>query len=205
VTARDEHSAKDGEKSVADETADNPGAENEASQTPESDAAPQHKRAIAWTRVLAYGVLPALALLAALGAGYLKWVDTTARDADTARIESVRVATDGTVAMLSYKPDTVERDLGGAQDRLTGQFKDSYYALIHDVVIPGAKQRQIAAIASVPATAWVSATTNHAVVLLFVNQTVTIGTDAPTSTASSVRVTLDKIGGRWLISDFTPV
>jgi hypothetical protein len=31
------------------------------------------------------------------------------------------------------------------------------------------------------------------------------GNDPPTDTASSVRVTLDKIGGRWLISAFEPV
>ena len=35
---------------------------------------------------------------------------------------------------------------------------------------------------------------------MFVNQTITVGNDPPTDTASSVRVTLDKIGGRWLIS-----
>jgi Mce-associated membrane protein len=34
---------------------------------------------------------------------------------------------------------------------------------------------------------------------------VTVGTGAPTDTASSVKVTLDKIGDRWLISDFQPV
>jgi Mce-associated membrane protein len=43
------------------------------------------------------------------------------------------------------------------------------------------------------------------VVLLFVDQTVTVGQGAPTNTASSVRVTLDKVDGRWLISQFDPV
>jgi Mce-associated membrane protein len=42
-------------------------------------------------------------------------------------------------------------------------------------------------------------------VLLCVNQAVVIGQDASTTTASSVRVSLDKIGGRWLISQFDPV
>lgn len=177
----------------------------EPTTSPDSERASQHKRAIAWTRVLAYGVLPALAMLAALCVGYLKWVDTTAHETQTARSESVRAATDGTVAMLSYKNGTVEKDLGAAEDRLTGRFKDSYHELTHDVVIPGAKQQQIAASASVPAAASVSATAGNAVVLVFVNQAVTIGTGAPTNTASSVRVTLDKIGGHWLISDFTPV
>ena len=58
--------------------------------------------------------------------------------------------------------------------------------------------------ATVPAMASASANSNHAVVLVFVNQTV-VGQDAPTDTASSVRVTLDKVGGRWLISKFDPV
>jgi Mce-associated membrane protein len=34
---------------------------------------------------------------------------------------------------------------------------------------------------------------------------VTVGQSPPTSTASSVRVTLDKVDGRWLISQFDPV
>jgi Mce-associated membrane protein len=51
----------------------------------------------------------------------------------------------------------------------------------------------------------VSAKPNQAVVLVFVNQTVIVGQDAPTDTASSVRVTLDKVGDRWLIAKFDPV
>ena len=50
-----------------------------------------------------------------------------------------------------------------------------------------------------------SASADHAEVLVFVNQTITVGNDPPTDTASSVWVTLDKIGGRWLISAFEPV
>lgn len=163
------------------------------------------KRSIAWSRVLAYGVLPALALLLAMGAGYLKWLDTSARDSWVARIESVRAATDSTIAMLSYNPDTVEKDLGAARDRLTGDFRDSYTALINDVVIPGAKQQKITATANVAAAAPVSATESQAVVLVFVNQTTVIGNEPPTNTASSVRITLERSAGRWLISQFEPV
>jgi len=72
-------------------------------------------------------------------------------------------------------------------------------------VIPGAKQKQISAIATVPAAGAVSATENRAVVLLFVDQTVNVGNDPPTDTASAVRVTLDRQGDRWLISQFEPI
>jgi Mce-associated membrane protein len=173
---------------------------------PEHDVRPAKARhRIRWSRVIAYCLLPGLALLLASAAGFLKWQDTSARDGGVARAESVRAATDGTIALLSYRPDTVQADLEAARGRLTGTFLQAYTSLTHDVVIPGAKQKQISAVATVPAAASTSATADHAVVLLLVNQTVIIGQDAPSSTASSVRVTLEKIGGRWLISQFDPV
>jgi Mce-associated membrane protein len=163
------------------------------------------RRRIRWSRVIVYGVLPGLALLLASAAGFLKWQDASVRDAQVAQTEAARAAADGTVAMLSYRPETVQKDLDVAQARLTGTFLDSYRSLTHDVVIPGAKEKQISAVATVPSAAATSATENRAVVLLFVNQTVTVGQDAPTNTASSVRVTLDKVDGKWLISGFDPV
>ena len=163
------------------------------------------RRRIRWSRLIAYGLLPGLALVLASAAGFLKWQDASVRDAALARAESVRAATDSTIALLTYRPDTVQKDLEAARGRLTGTFLDAYTKLTHDVVIPGAKQKQISAVATVPGAASKSATANHAVVLVFVNQTVIVGQDAPTNSASSVRVTLDKIGGRWLISGFDPV
>lgn len=158
-----------------------------------------------WTRAFAFGLLPVLALAIAGGAAYLKWSDAWVHGSNVAGIESVSAAKDSTAALLSYQADTVEQDLGTARDRLTGAFKDSYTQLVHDVVIPGAKKQHISAVATVPAAASVSATPQHAVVLVFVDQTVTVGNDAPTETASTVRVTLDKSGPRWLISSFDPV
>jgi Mce-associated membrane protein len=166
---------------------------------------PARWRRIKWSRVLAFGVLPLLAVVIAAGAGFLKWQDAWVRGSRVASIESVAAAKDSTVALLSYQPDTVDKDLRAARDRLTGSFKDSYTQLIQDVVIPGAKKQHISAVAVVPAAASVSATPQHAVALLFVDQTVAVGNDAPTETSSIVRVTMDKTGGRWLISAFDPV
>ncbi|BBY01086.1 outer membrane protein [Mycobacterium seoulense] len=162
-------------------------------------------RHISWSRVIAYGLLPGLALSLSAAAGFLKWRDASVRDVAVARAESVQAATDGTVALLSYRPDTVQKDLEAARGRLTGTFLNAYTQLTHDVVIPGAQQKQISAVATVPGAAPVSTSANHAVVLLFVNQSIVVGHDAPTNTASSVRVTLDKVEGRWLISQFDPV
>ena len=157
-----------------------------------------------WTRLLVVA-LPALALIIALGVAYLKWLDGTARESRTAAEASVRAASESTIAILSYKPETVDRDLKAAAERLTAGFRQQYTQLVNDVVAPGAKQQHIAAVATVPAAASVSATGKHAVVLVFVDQTTTIGNDAPTQTTSSVRVSLEKVDGRWLISQFDPV
>jgi Mce-associated membrane protein len=188
-------------------------AEDTARDDPQADADPrileraptEVKRRIGATWLLAYGLLPGLALLLAVAAAYLKDQVGLASEAGIARIESVAAAKESTTALLSYKPETAEKDLGAARDRTTGTFKESYTQLTHDVVIPGAKQKHISAVAAVPAAASVSATPTHAVALLFVDQTAVVGTDQPTDSASSIRVTLDKIGGRWLISGFDPV
>lgn len=158
-----------------------------------------------WAGLLAYGVVPALVLCGAATAGYLKWCDGDARIIRLAEADSVHAAADCAVAMLSYRPDSVEQDLDAARDRLTGGLKDSYTSLIHDVVIPGSRQKRISATATVPAAASVSASGSHAVALLFIDQTVLVGNDPPTDTASRVRVTLDKAGGRWLVAGFDPI
>jgi Mce-associated membrane protein len=104
--------------------------------------------------------------------------------------------------VLSFRSDTVDRDVAAARERLTGGFLDTYTQRTQQELIPNARERHVVATAGVPAAASESVTQNHGVVLLFVTQTVRIGDAPPVDTGSSVRVTLDKIGDRWLISDF---
>lgn len=188
-------------------TDDATAATSDANSTDEDDeASPKgSRRQVNWSRVVTYGLLPALALMLFMVAGYLKWTDQTIRDSQTARTESVQAARNGTIAMLSYTAADVDKQLVAARDLLTGEFRKSYTGLTNDVVIPGAKQQHITAAATVPAASSVSASVNHAVVLVFVDQTTTVGSSAPTAMASAVRVTLDKVNGRWLISQFDPV
>lgn len=203
VGAKDVGAASDSED---DEAGDAPVDEaGECGEKGEGAAPAEAKRGIGWSRILTYGVLPGLALLLAVAAGFLKWQDSSARMSQIARVESVAAAKDSTIAMLSYQADTAEKDLNGARNRLTGKFEESYTQLINDVVIPGSQQQHISTTATVPAVASVSATPSRAVALLFVNQTAIINGSPPNETISSVRVTLDKIDGRWLISGFEPV
>jgi Mce-associated membrane protein len=155
-----------------------------------------------WSRVLVYGLLPGLALLLAVAAGFLKWKDSSIRDTDIARSQSIVAARDSAVALLSFRSDNIETEVEAAQERLTGDFRNTYAQVTREVLIPHAKERHVSAAASVPAAASVSATEKHAVVLLFVDQVVTTGDAPPADASVSVRVTLDKIGDRWLVSGF---
>lgn len=212
VKADSEASAEDqspgNESTPEDETAQG------QSEVAEVDTAPgdtpekrgkRRRRPIAWLRVLAYAVLPGLALLLALTAGYLNWSGGSAADSAALREETVRIASEDAVVLLSYHAASVDKDLGAARERLTGEFKDAYTSLTREVVIPGAKEKHVSAVAKAAAGASVSATDSHAVVLVFVNQTVTVGEGVPTDTAPVVRVVLDKVNGRWLVSHFDPV
>ncbi|PQM49033.1 hypothetical protein C1Y40_00735 [Mycobacterium talmoniae] len=181
-------------------TPETPGTES----VQQTETAPAARR-VDWSRLVDYGVLPGLALVLALAAGLLKGLDSSARDAADTRVESVQVARDAATAMLSYQPDTVDQDLGAAGDRLTGGFRDSFARFTRDVIIPRAKQQRVSAKAQVSAAGSVSATADRAVVVLFVDQIVTVGEAAPTKTPSRYRVTLDQVGGRWLISAFDPI
>jgi Mce-associated membrane protein len=156
------------------------------------------------SRLAGYALLSILSLALTGAAGYFKYQDAVAAETERVRAQSVQIATEATIDLLSYTPDTAETKLNAASARLTGSFRDSYLSLVHDVVIPGAKQKRISANATVPAGASVSASADKAKVMVFVNQTVTVGNDSPTDTASVVEISLEKVDGRWLISGFEP-
>jgi Mce-associated membrane protein len=172
---------------------------------PEVGAADRRAQPRRLKRMMAYVVLPTVVLAMAGGAGYAKYLQARHHALDTARSESVAAARDITIAMLSYTPDGAATNLGAARDKMTGPLLDSYTSLIDDVVIPGAKQKQISAAATVAAAAPLTVTETHAVILIFVDQSITQGKEAPSGTASSVRVTLDKVDSQWRASGFDPV
>lgn len=149
--------------------------------------------------------LPALALLLVIAGIWLSWDTSSRRDAQRSGEEATAAARDSIVAMLSYQPDTADKSLNDARSRLTGQFLDAYTQLIQTVVVPSAKKDRISAVAKVPATSVMSAEQDRAVVLAFVDQTLTEGNKPPTLTTSSVRVSMEKVDGHWLIAGFDPV
>lgn len=157
-------------------------------------------------------LLPAVsALLVAASVGlaagliYFQYRPDQATDAAAAD-SAIAAATDGAVAVLSYSPDTLDRDFASAKSHLTGGFLAYYSQFTQEFVAPAAKQKSVKTTAAVLRAAVAELHPDSAVVLLFVNQSMTSkGQPQPTSTASSVLVKLTKSGGTWLISSFDPV
>lgn len=153
-------------------------------------------------------VVLAVAVLGAAGFGIWQVVQVvrgTPADSAQARQVVLDVAKTSTVKLLSYTPDTVEAQLHDAAKLTTGAFQESYTDLTNSVVIPGAKEKSITATATVPAAAVESLDADSAKLIVFVNQTTTLPPEQPQSTASSVRMTLQKINGDWLIAEFAPI
>ena len=115
-------------------------------------------------------------------------------------------ARDGTVALLSYAPDTLDKDLANAKSHLTGEFLKYYSQFTDQIVAPAAKQKGVKTEATVARAAVSELHPNDATVLVFVNQ-VTTSKDRPDPAlaTSSVMVKLTKTDGRWLISEFNPI
>lgn len=146
------------------------------------------------------------AVLLAVCASWLLWDASARRGAVRAGADAAQAARDAIVAISSYQPATAGQALdAAAHERLTGTFLDDYTQMIKTVLVPEAVGSKISATATVPAVAVVSAARRHAVVLAYVDQTRSIASGAPEKTTSTVRVTMDNVDGRWLISGFEPI
>jgi Mce-associated membrane protein len=126
---------------------------------------------------------------------------------DTAAAQTaINAARDGTVALLSYKPDTLNQDFAAAKSHLTGDFLNYYDQFTKQVVTPAAREKAVTTTAQVVGAAASELHPNSAVVLIFVNQATTSKERPdPAMASSSVLVSLTKVHGTWLITKFDPV
>jgi Mce-associated membrane protein len=119
---------------------------------------------------------------------------------------AIAAASAGTVAVLSYKPDTAESDFAAAKSHLTGDFLTYYDQFTEKVVGPAVAQKGVHTTAAIAQAAVSDLQPDSAVVLIFVNQsTSSTQSPEPSIAASSVNVGLRKVDGNWLISSFDPV
>jgi Mce-associated membrane protein len=163
-------------------------------------------------RLIAVPLIPVALVLGLLAAGGLagwlyfsQYVPDKQTDAAVAR-SAVDAARDGAVALLSYKPDTLDHDFAAAKSHLTGDFLNYYDQFTKQVIIPAAHSNAVATTAQVVGAAATEVHPNSAVVLIFVNQVTTSKERPdPAMAASTVLVSLTKLHGNWLINKFDPI
>lgn len=207
----DSDSASDAMASAADDISADADGAGTVAEDAVGDGAPvgPFRRMVRRGAAVWVSLAAAVLLVGALGlAGGLYWfqyrpdqeINTSAGHA------AITAASDGTVALLSYSPDSLDRDFSAAKSHLTGDFLSYYNQFTEQIVAPAAKQKGVKTSATVVQSALSELQPDHAVVLLFLNQSTT-STDKPDPalTASSVLVTLSKVKGTWLISKFDPV
>ncbi|MGA9675734.1 MAG: hypothetical protein WBR28_10960 [Mycobacterium sp.] len=115
-------------------------------------------------------------------------------------------ASDGTVALLSYSPESLDKDFATAKSHLSGDFLSYYDDFTQRIVAPAAKQKSLKTTARVVAAALSELRPESAVVLLYVDQTTTSkDSPDPAMSASSVLVRMARIKGNWLIVKFDPI
>ncbi len=117
----------------------------------------------------------------------------------------VRSASDGTVALLSYAPESLDQDFATARSHLSGEFLSYYNDLTQRIIAPAAKQKSLKTTAHVVAVALSELRPDSAVVLVYVDQTTTSNDSPdPTKSTSSALVRMARINGNWLIVKFDP-
>ena len=154
-------------------------------------------------------VLLAAVLIASAGlAGWLylnQYRPDQQTDAAAANV-ALDAASSGTIALLSYSPDSLDEDFAAAKARLTGDFLSYYTQFTEQIVTPAAREKSVRTEASVVRAAVSDIQPDSAEVLVFINQTTTSNENPDGAfAASSVKVGLKKIDGAWLIASFDPV
>ena len=122
------------------------------------------------------------------------------------RFEGGNLLVQRAVAVLSYSPDTLPRDIANAKSHLTGNFLAYYNKFTDAIMADAAQQRQVKTTAQVAEAAVSDVHPDSAVVLVFVNKVTSSKQQPnPTMTPATVRVTLTKVNRSWLISEFDPL
>jgi Mce-associated membrane protein len=215
VTAKDTADVTDVDETETDESVDEADevAENDEAAT-ETEALPEKRTGIvrlsAWAlRRRIAAILLVIALLASAGVAawlYVKQYRPGQETNAAAAAVALDAAKNGTVALLSYSPESLAKDFAAAKSHLTGDFLSYYTQFTEQIVTPAAEQKSVKTSAAVVRAAVAELNPDSAVVLVFINQNTTSKENPDGSfAASAVKVGLKKVNDSWLISSFDPV
>lgn len=110
------------------------------------------------------------------------------------------------VTMLSYSANSFDREMAAAGQGLTGPFKQQFLDLAKGQVGPAAKEQRTSTHTSVSGSSVIDASSSQVELLMFLNQTTqSAALQGPKLANSRVKVVLEDVDGRWLVSELTPL
>lgn len=119
-----------------------------------------------------------------------------------ARTAAVQAARSHAEELLSYDYRTFASDVSEARADATGKFRTDYLRTVQKLVGPQAKKYEVVVRARVVGASVMRARPARAVTLLFVNQATQSNRVKGTKIdRNRVKMTLEKVGDRWLVSD----
>jgi len=184
----------DNDEKAADEPADDAAideAEAATDDTKAEDRPRWTKRALPWVAAVAVGVVVAVA-------AWEGWLLYQQHEKDVAAEQALDAATKYAVVLTSIDTNALDQNFDEVLNGSTGEFKDMYTksstqlrqllvdnkAAAHGVVIDAAVK---------------SVTTDKVEVLLFVDQSVSnLAAPDPRIDRSRIKMTMEKVDGRWL-------
>lgn len=148
---------------------------------------------------------------AALSTGFAGWYfvskfrpDLQTNDAVARHV--VRVASEGTVALLSYSPETLGKDLDNAKSRVTENYLAYYQQFAEKVLGLTAMRGRVTTTASVIKAGVAELQPQSAVVLVFIKwKTSSNETPQPVVTSGKLKVALAKVKDSWLIDSLESI
>jgi Mce-associated membrane protein len=142
-------------------------------------------------------------LMAAVAGGLGIWQRYDANSA-SARTAAVAAAAVQAQTLFSYDYRHLDRDIAASRKVITGKLATDFVQTSTKVVAPQATANKAVVQATVSGSSVVSAAPEKVTVLLFVNQAVQNKNIKGTRLDQyRVRITMQKVSGKWLISDAT--
>jgi Mce-associated membrane protein len=188
---------------AVDEPAAGPAAVEDPTETrPETDGSTAGARGVALVPGWLLAVVAALALATALAAGLFWSREPSAASVEDDTRAAQAAAERAVVPVLSYDGRHLDESKAAAQQYLTGDFRDDYARLFTGLIEQNAPRTGTVVEASLVKSGVVRADDDRVQVFLLVDQSRTNNlSKQPTVFRNWVTLTMEDVGGDWLVAD----
>lgn len=156
------------------------------------------------TRLL---VVVFLSLLVIASGALAGWKATQAADAKATQADRDAAASAAKTEIpqiLTYSYKSLSKDLARGAADTTGQFKGEFNLEVQQIIKPQVPKEQVATKARAPVAVPIDSSGNQVTVLVFVDQSTTSKSQPKARVSQNeLRVTMQKVNGKWLVENYS--